>query len=118
MLRDDEPAIDAGPGVATLISDEQFDWFDWGCRCRVDEADALNHAILLAVNRCLQRNGRDVSLLDQTPLYDCIDPDALENLLADQEHAPVEVTFTYERHEVAVSSEGEVTVRDEATVSD
>lgn len=117
MLRDDEITDGSGPGMATLFSDEQLQWFDWGCRCQVDDLAMLDHAILLAVNNCLQREGRDTALLDQTPLYDCIDPEALTTLLSARGHTTVEASFTYEGYHVTVSSDGEMTVRDEVPAS-
>lgn len=43
-----------------------------------------------------------------TPLYDAVDPDALNTLLDTDE--PVEVTFEYCDHTVVVDSSGRVTV--------
>lgn len=49
------------------------------------------------------------------PLYDAIDPDALEALLgsaADRPDASVEVTFSYSTYTVTATDDGEVRVRD------
>lgn len=65
------------------------------------------------VEAVASREGIDpVSL--ETPLYEAIDPDALDALVRrappTSDRAPLHVEFTYHGYDVTVSSEGEVAV--------
>lgn len=57
--------------------------------------------------------GGAVDVLD--PLYECIEPDALDALLATAEthtqHGPTKVTFSYSGYQVTASSTGSVHVK-------
>ena len=52
---------------------------------------------------------KDVDVLALDPIYDAVDPDALDSLLATST-AAVEVTFEYEGHVVTVCDDGEIEV--------
>jgi len=96
----------------TLIENGRVDWIDDGCRVAIEDTDDLSDAVIVAVNKCLQRDGRATSLLEQTPLYERIDPDALNNLFSHNERTTGQVTFTYESYRVTVTSDHEVFVGD------
>lgn len=53
-------------------------------------------------------NALDVKPTSIPPLYDTIDPEALDRLLASE--AAVEIVFEYEGHAIEIASDGSVTV--------
>lgn len=60
----------------------------------------------------------DVDPLDLPPLYETVDPDALETLFTATNTSPRstgKVTFEYSGHTVVVSSDGSIMVADEQT---
>jgi len=70
----------------------------------VPEAESPSMTVLAAVAR---RTGVDVADLE-APLYEAIDPDALDRLL--QHGADVTVTFEYSGYRVSIDGEGTVAV--------
>lgn len=91
---------------------------DWGAHHRSTFAGrSPSRSVLEAVasvsGRRLVADGANDDSLD--PLYETIDPDALDALLAsgpDDEHPPVRVEFTYCGYPVEADSTGLVTVGD------
>ena len=55
-------------------------------------------------------NTEGVEATELTPLYDAIDPDALDALVAsaDRDETPLEIEFTYHGYDVTVTTEGVV----------
>ena len=80
------------------------------------ESDSLAETVLTAV---AEREDTSPTTLD--PLYDVIDPDALNGLFAPTEtgtpRAPGRVVFSYCGYEVTVSSDGSVRVDEHTTAS-
>lgn len=78
--------------------------------------DSLINRIVMTVAET-----RGVDPLDLPPLYDAIDPDALERLFTSSVSPPtpssIQVHFTYEGHEVTVHNDGDVTVIPESDYS-
>lgn len=70
----------------------------------VDSAETASQQVVEA----LARADNIDPLAMTTPLYDVIDPDALNAVL--DTDSPVEVTFEYDGHTVTVESDGRVTV--------
>lgn len=61
------------------------------------------------INRIAEREG--VSPLDlETPLYEAVDPDALDALLTEEGGAAKEIVFAYTGYDVQATSRGEVTI--------
>lgn len=54
----------------------------------------------------------DVNPVELEPLYDRLDPDALDGCIRakDTTNGPVHISFGFEEHEITVSSDGVVTV--------
>ncbi|MFC6824061.1 HalOD1 output domain-containing protein [Halopelagius fulvigenes] len=71
---------------------------------RADAADSVTERILISV---ADREGTDV--LSMPPLYESVDPDALEQLVAFGGVA--EISFTYLGYDVTVDGDGNVRVR-------
>lgn len=69
-----------------------------------DAARSVTERILTSV---ADREGTDV--LSMAPLYETVDPDALEQLVASGGVA--EISFTYLDYDVSVGGDGEVRVR-------
>lgn len=69
---------------------------------------------LAVVEAIAEREGVEAIDLDR-PLYDVVDPDALENLFprdaGGEPRCRGHVTFAYGRHTVRVASDGEVRIR-------
>ena len=69
----------------------------------------------LVVQAVAQSRGVDPDALP--PLYDFIDPDALDNLVdrggVDDPRTSVEVRFTYADRQVAIADDGTITVDDD-----
>lgn len=73
-----------------------------------ENPERVSRAVVEAV-----ADAHGVSPLDlEPPLYEAVDPDALEQFVARADHpaASVTVTFTYAGHEVTVDGDGEVSV--------
>lgn len=62
------------------------------------------------VERIAHHEGVDP--VDLTPLYDAIDPDALDAIIdgAEQRNTPLDIEFTYHGYDVTVTSDGAVHV--------
>jgi len=74
-----------------------------------NEHESVCEAVVLAVADAEGVNPDDLPL----SLYDVIDPDALESLFDDAEHAAesnLSITFTYDDWDVHVYGDGEVSV--------
>lgn len=70
-----------------------------------------------AVTYALMDGADDAPLEQQTPLYDVVDPDALDDLFRtdrnfDDGGASGRVTFKYEGYDVTVRADGEIVLRD------
>ena len=72
------------------------------------DSDAISVEI---VQRIAASEGVDPQDLD-VPLYDVIDPDALETLVAGARDGSFEVAFTYHGYDVVVDGEGTVSVNE------
>lgn len=57
----------------------------------------------------------DVDPAELTPLFDAIDPDALDAMIdgAERRNTPLDIVFSYHGHHVTVTSDGAVQVTDE-----
>lgn len=76
-------------------------------------AETVSRAIVEAI-----ADAKGVSPVDlQPPLYEAVDPDALEQFVASVHDRPnttdLRVTFTYAGHEVTVSGDGDVSIEAE-----
>lgn len=73
-----------------------------------DATDRLVHAVTSAV-----ADAEGVDPWDLRPLYDVVDPEALESLVGESSTDRVlEVTFAYHGYEVTVDAEGDVSVQE------
>lgn len=72
----------------------------------LDDATPLSMAVIDAIAR---REGIDPIELD-TPIYEVVDLDALDALTTDVGDTSIEVSFTYEGHEVTVDDEREIRI--------
>jgi hypothetical protein len=75
--------------------------------------ESVTHTVITAV---AQYEGVDPASLTP-PLFDVVDPDALDALCTDTHgcDTPVQCTFTYRSHRIVVDSDGFVEVSDGAT---
>lgn len=74
------------------------------------ERDTENTPVYAAVSAVAEVDGTDP--VELPPLYDAIDPEALNALFTSQSHAPVErLSFQYAGYEVVVRGNGTVLVR-------
>lgn len=71
------------------------------------DSTSVTQEIIKAVSREL-----DVDPLDLPPIYQAIDPDALERVLDSNETTTLQVRFHYEGCEIIVTGQGAVTVKD------
>lgn len=82
---------------------------DTGGTYQVDDGEHLSSAVVHAV---ADAEGADP--LDLTPLYDAVDPDALDSLFASltgEGAASIdEVSFEYEGYDVTVTADGSVSL--------
>lgn len=74
------------------------------CRCSIDGDKPLSCAVIDCVSKV---DGGDPE--SRPPLYDAIDPEALDNLFHDRTDG--EVTFTYLDYEITVTSDTVTTTR-------
>lgn len=74
------------------------------CRCSVDGDKPLSRAVIECVSEA-----DDGDLETRPPLYEAIDPEALNNLFRDRNTG--EVTFTYLDYEITVNSDAITTTR-------
>ena len=70
--------------------------------------DVISTAVIAAI---AERDGVEPTELER-PLYDVVDPDALNNLFATDRGVRGHVVFSYEGYEVHVNSEGDVRISD------
>ena len=87
------------------VAGHRVEWTDDGCRYLPAEAEPPSEAIITAVNTCLERDGRDLSLAEQTPLYNAIDPDALDSFISLADSSIQQVSFTYLGYTVTVTGD-------------
>lgn len=73
----------------------------------------VTHAIVRSV-----AEGTGADLDELPPLYDVVDPDALETLLDGDERVPISVRFTYAGHRVRIDAAEDGIVAVESTASD
>lgn len=80
------------------LDTEPLLWFDW------TDHDSASTAVVDAV---CSASGDDVS--EMAPLYDTVDPDALDRLLSDpgDETTPRTIEFSYNGHRVTVEASGD-----------
>jgi hypothetical protein len=78
----------------SLIVTEEFD----------PESTAASTAVVCAVADALAVHPREID-----PVYDVVDPDALDALFEDPDRAPAVVSFEYEGFAVSVCGTGEIT---------
>lgn len=91
------------------------------CVYQVAETQSLSAAIVRAVARFINRDSTENDSVDQTalelePLYETIDPEALEALfdtLPDESSAKGTVQFEYSGCEVTVKNTGSIIVAEE-----
>lgn len=94
-----------------LIDADRIEWADGVYQYQIDVAETASDAVVFAVNECLQRDDEEVPILEQTPIYEQVDPDALDSLFSSSRPSSVEVSFVYEGYHVTVTSESEVLLR-------
>lgn len=76
-----------------------------------DEFDPESTAVSAAVVRAVA-DATDAELRDLDPLYDTVDPEALNALFEDPDSAPAAVSFEYHGCVVSVRGHGEVVLTD------
>lgn len=64
--------------------------------------------IVAIVDAVAALTNRDLTAI--SPLYDTVDPEALTDLVTSDRDQPIDVSFSYEDCQVAVSSDGRVVV--------
>lgn len=72
---------------------------------RKSDVDTVSQRVVMAV-----AEARDIDTLELPPLYDVIDPDALDNLFNSEKRTRGRVVFMYNDCEVIVHSDGEVDI--------
>lgn len=74
---------------------------------RVDESEQLSQAVIAAV-----ADAEQADPLDLTPLYQAIDPDALDSLFksvaGEGTRAVDEISFEYHGYDVTVAADGDI----------
>ncbi|WP_247003153.1 HalOD1 output domain-containing protein [Halosolutus gelatinilyticus] len=80
----------------TDVFEAQFD------RAAIDPSEAVIEAIA---------DVRDVEPIRLDPLYEFVDPEALDRICADRSDADCTVTFAYLEYRVAITDSGVITIR-------
>lgn len=80
------------------------------CRCSVDGDTPLSLAVIDCISKA-DGGGPDT----RPPLYEVVDPEALNNLFREQNTG--EVTFTYLNYKITVNGDAVITRRTEQSVS-
>lgn len=93
-------------GTSDIRNAEPVRTFDWA------EYDELGRAVVTATAEAM-----DADPAEMEPLYDAVDPDALDSLFADSEGA-AQVTFRVCRLEVLIRSDGRVRIVDESVANE
>ena len=104
-----------------MTADRSTDWSDRGSHVEGgtpvvyspadDRADGTDPSVAV-IQVLAEARGVGVEEIEQ-PLYDVVDPDALDRLFTDRSHANVgsRVVFEFDAHEVTVHADGDILVR-------
>lgn len=105
-----EDSVHRSDGSVRLVKEADLDWQDGECHYRATDEQSPSEAVIGALNKCLERENGHVPVTEQPPLFEAIDPDALDALVTSLE-AQGSVQFAYCGHIVTVESDGKVVVR-------
>ncbi|WP_135822399.1 HalOD1 output domain-containing protein [Halostella litorea] len=107
MARKNDPVeISSLAPTGESSAEHRIECTDDACLYRLSDTEKPSEGVATAVNTHLERTGLDLSLAEQTPLYDAIDPDALNSLFSPRDAPTQQISFSYHGYKVRVTGDG------------
>lgn len=98
-----------------LINETALTWQDGECHYNASDGQSMSHAVIGAVNKCIERDNDAMPITEQPSLFEAINPDALDDLFT-KPQSGTSVQFMYAGYEITVEGDGKVIVGTSSSV--